>query len=157
MLNEPVIPLFPIPESTAISHTACHRTIRREQVKQQSACDHLSMLIEALVIAFVCATMSFEASRKTDEQTEALREARSKLLSNKGFLMVLILSVCRFKYHFLTFPRARDFISALSKSPPEGQGVKNALFPGHFLSFCESIKGSLEFAMALVPLKLVAL
>lgn len=107
--------------------------LRREEVKLRPACEDLRSLIDARVIAFDCATMSFEASRKTDEQTEALRINRSKLLSNKGFLMVLILSACRYMYHFLTFTRARDACSACYESASTRQDIKKCPVSRAFL------------------------
>ncbi|QDT43945.1 hypothetical protein Pan241w_40490 [Gimesia alba] len=133
-----------------------HRMIRRDRVKL--GCANLSPLIAYHISTYACDSvmMSCEASQSVGAQSEAVSVGRAKCGSNKGFLMMLFSTGCRYAKYFGS-RLARDFISALSKSPPEGQDVKNALFPGHFLNFCEIIKGLLEYAMASVPLKPVAL
>lgn len=126
--------------SKFVSRKQC-RTIRREEVNLRSACETLPSSMDARALRNDCGTKPFDKPRKSHEQSEAFRAAPPKSVSNKGFLMVLILTGCRYMYHFLNPPRTRDFISTLSKSPPERQYVKNALFPRHFLSFAKSANG----------------
>tara|TARA_R110002095_G_scaffold1432_3_gene7404 strand:+ start:44663 stop:45079 length:417 start_codon:yes stop_codon:yes gene_type:complete len=112
-----------------------NRTDQREEVKLRSGCDNLSSPIDVLAILFDCGMKSFEASRKSSAQSEALRADLSKPVSNKGFMLVLILLGCRCMYYVLSFTRVPDASSACYESARERQGVKNALFPGHLCEF----------------------
>lgn len=101
-----------------------HPMIWRNRVKLD--CTNVSPLIAYHIARYAwdSVMMSCEASRSVGAHSEAVRAGRAKCGSNKGFLMVLFSTGCRYAKYFLCSSRARDVISAFSTPPHVGQDRK---------------------------------